>query len=316
MRKSVVIFPGQGAQYVGMGKGLLESETAVEIMDSVNKVLGFDLKELCFNGPIEELTKTENSQVAIYSMGYIAYKLLLENLGSDWKPEYFAGLSLGEFTALAVAGVYDFEDGLKLVYKRGQFMKQACIDNPGAMASIMGASREDLKVLIDKYSSDNKVITMANLNCPSQIVISGEKDVVAKVVAESEEKGFRAIVLKVSGAFHSDLMESARIKLSEAVEEIEFRDPLIPVISNCDASVKTKGSDIKQALVKQMVSSVLWEDSVKYMLEQGVDFFIEPGCGRILKGLLRKIDRSATCINVEKIGDIEKVATELNQVVA
>lgn len=315
MRKSVVIFPGQGAQYVGMGKGLLESETAVEIMDVVNEVLGFDLKELCLNGPIKELTKTENSQVAIYSMGYIAYKLLLENLGSDWKPEYFAGLSLGEFTALAVAGVYDFEEGLKLVYKRGRFMKQACIDNPGAMASIMGASREDLKVLINKYSSD-KVITMANLNCPSQIVISGEKDVVAEVVAESEEKGFRAIVLKVSGAFHSDLMESARIKLSEAVEKVEFRDPLIPVISNCDASVKTKGSDIKQAVVKQMVSSVLWEDSIKYMLEQGVDFFIEPGCGRILKGLLRKIDRSATCINVEKIGDIEKVAAELNQVVA
>jgi len=315
MRKSAVIFPGQGAQYVGMGSGLFESETASKIIGLVNDVLGFDLKDLCLNGPIEELTKTENSQVAIYSMGYIAYKLLEESLGSDYKPEYCAGLSLGEFTALAVAGVYDFEEGLRLVYKRGQFMKQACIDNPGAMASIMGATVEDLKPLIDKHLSDNRVITMANLNCPSQIVISGEKSLVEQVAGESEDKGFRAIILKVSGAFHSGLMESARVKLSEEVDKVNFKDPLIPVISNCDASVKTNGSDIKQAVVKQMVSSVLWEDSVRLMLKEGIDFFIELGCGRVLKGLLRKIDRSATCINVEKIEDMEKVSAGLSQVV-
>ena len=306
MKNISVLFPGQGAQYVGMGEGFLYSEKAESIFTKVNDVLGLDLKNLCLNGPEEILTRTENSQVALYTLGYMAFVLLKDNMPSDWTPAYCAGLSLGEFTALAAAGVYSFEDGLQLVYKRGKYMQQACEDNPGGMASIIGAQRSAVEDLVAQVNKSGSLVAVANLNCPGQIVVSGHKEAVEQVVSKAEQE-YRAVLLNVSGAFHSPLMESARVKLAEAVSEIEFKDAVIPVISNCDAKIRTSGAEIKNGLVKQMVSSVLWEDSVNVLIENGVDQFIECGCGKVLKGLLRRINRKAVCMTVENKDDIDKV---------
>ena len=306
MKNTAVIFPGQGAQYVGMGEGFLYSKKAEDIFNTVKDVLGLDLKNLCLNGPQDVLTRTENSQVALYTLGYMAYILMKEEMPAGWTPAYFAGLSLGEFTALAVAGVYSFEDGLQLVYKRGKYMQQACEDNPGAMASIIGAERSVVEDLVNQFNKPGSLVALANLNCPGQIVVSGHKEAVEQVVSKAEEE-YRAVLLKVSGAFHSPLMESARVKLAEAVSAIKFNDISIPVISNCDAVIKTDGGQIKNGVIKQMVSSVLWEDSVNELIKNGVDQFVECGCGKVLKGLLRRINRKAVCMTVENKNDIDKV---------
>ncbi len=314
MKKYAFIFPGQGAQYAGMGEGLLYSSVAQDIMQRATDTLGFDLKDLCLNGPIETLTRTENSQVALYTLGYIAYTLCKNELPADCSPAYVAGLSLGEFTALAAAGVYSFEDGLQLVRKRGQYMMDACESNPGAMACVMGAEREVVQALVDQQNKNKTIIAMANLNCPGQIVVSGEQAAVDALCVQAEGDGLRVARLNVSGAFHSPLMESARVKLAQAVESVTFNDPQMPVIANCDAQEKLSAQDIKDAIIKQMVSSVYFEDSIQYMIAQGTELFVEPGCGKVLKGLLRRIDRNATCVTVEKQQDVESVATSLCQV--
>jgi len=311
MKKSAVIFPGQGAQYVGMGAGLLESQSGREIMDRACDVLGFNLSELCLNGPAQDLTRTDNSQVALFTLGYMGYSLLKESMPSDWRPDYVAGLSLGEFTALAVAGVFSFEDGLRLVRKRGEFMINACREREGAMASVIGADRDTLSAVIEDIRKTGKVINMANLNCPGQIVVSGEKDAVVATADRLEADGFRVVMLQVSGAFHSPLMESAQKKLADVVDSITFNDPKIPVVCNCDAGIKTKADDIKRAIIDQMVSSVLWEDSVNLMIANGVELFIEPGCGKVLKGLLRRINRKMTCVSIEKPDNISSVTSVL-----
>lgn len=316
MKKTALLFPGQGAQCVGMGNGLTELPHAQEIIRKTEDILGFDLMALCMNGPEEELTRTENSQAALYTCGYIAYKALNGAMPTDWKPEFVAGLSLGELTALAVAGVYSFEDGLRLVRQRGQFMMQACEDHPGGMASIMGAERDAVATILQPYQQQGKVITMANLNCPGQIVISGEKDAVSSAAADAENAGYRAVMLNVSGAFHSPLMESARVKLSDVVSNMTFNDAQIPVVCNVDAQIRVKGSEIKESLIRQIVGSVLWEDSVRKMIDNEVTLFAELGCGKVLKGLIRRIDRSVPCNTVENSDNIEAIRSLLYQEVS
>ncbi|MCD6461064.1 ACP S-malonyltransferase [bacterium] len=307
MKKISVIFPGQGAQYVGMGEGFLYSGKAQDIFNKVNDVLDLDIKNLCLKGPQDVLARTENSQVALYTLGYIGFLLLKQAMPSIWTPAYCAGLSLGEFTALAVAGVYSFEDGLKLVYNRGKYMQQACEDNPGTMASIIGADRNVVKNIVSQYNKLGSLVALANLNCPGQIVVSGTKEAVEQVVSKAQDDGYRAVLLNVSGAFHSSLMESARVKLAQAVSEIKFNDAVIPVISNCDAVIRTDADEIKSAVIKQMVSPVLWEDSINELIKNGVGQFVECGCAKVLKGLLRRINRKAVCMVLENQADIDKV---------
>ncbi|MDX9703071.1 MAG: ACP S-malonyltransferase [Candidatus Auribacterota bacterium] len=316
MKKFAFVFPGQGAQYVGMGEGLLYSSCGQDIIQRASDVIGFDLKELCINGPLEMLTRTENSQVALYTLGYIAYALCKNELPCDCEPSYVAGLSLGEFTALAAAGVYTFEDGLRLVQKRGRYMMESCEANPGTMACVMGADRKVVQSLLDSQISDGKLIAMANLNCPGQIVVSGHHEAVDALCVQAEADGLRVARLNVSGAFHSPLMESARVKLADAVNDIPFNDARIPVITNCDAKEKRSAQSIKDAIIKQMVSSVYFEDSVQYMIANGVELFIEPGCGKVLKGLIRRIDRNPVCNTVESQQDVESVAALLCEEVA
>ncbi|MCB1195143.1 ACP S-malonyltransferase [bacterium] len=316
MKKFAVIFPGQGAQYIGMGKGLFEHKFAVEVMKKANDILGFDLKKLCLEGPLELLTQTDNSQVALYTCGYIAYRLLMEQLPTGCTPVVTAGLSLGEFTALAAAEVYSFEDGLRLVRKRGTLMQQACIDNPGTMASIMGAERDAVDVWVEEAKQKKHIIATANLNCPGQVVISGTVEGVAFVAECAEKNGFKAVPLNVSGAFHSPLMESARKGLAEAITLIDFSDPILPVFSNCDAILKSHAQEIKKALVDQMVNSVLWQSIIEQISAMDVSLFIELGCGKVLKGLLRRIDRSAECISVEAVEDISNLTSVLFQKVS
>lgn len=313
MKKFAFVFPGQGAQYVGMGEAFFADPKADDIVNRANKILGFDLKEVCLNGPLDVLTRTENSQVALYTLGYIGYTLCADALPADCKPSYVAGLSLGEFTALAAAGVYSFEDGLGLVYKRGQYMMEACEKNTGAMACIMGAERQVVQVLVDQQKQTGAQIALANLNCPGQIVVSGQQPAVEAVCTQAETDGLRVARLNVSGAFHSPLMESARVKLAETVGNVAFNDPQVPVITNCDAQEKTTAQDIKDAIITQMVSPVHFEDSIQYMIDQGVELFIEPGCGKVLKGLIRRIDRKQTCICVENKQDVESVTDSLCQ---
>ncbi len=313
MKKTAIVFPGQGAQYVGMGAELLQEPCCQETVKTASECLGFDLAGLCLNGPIEELTKTNNSQVALYTFGYCGYQLLKKSMPEGWNPSFVAGLSLGELTALAVAGVFSFTDGLKLVRKRGEFMMKACEDYPGTMASIMGAGREEVQSVINRTVAANEVLTMANLNCPGQIVISGTRRAVEAAAAQAEADGFKVVVLQVSGAFHSHLMESARVRLAEEVARMAFNDPEFPVIANCDAGIKKSGSAIKESIVTQIVSSVLWEDSVNFMIGNGVELFVEPGCGKVLKGLIKRINRATPCLTVESKQDVEAVVSSLCQ---
>lgn len=313
MKKTAVVFPGQGAQYVGMGEGLSGFPIFNEIMSIANGILGFDLHKLCKEGPIEELTRTDNSQAAIYTLGYIGYLLVKQTMNPGWQPDYVAGLSLGEFTALAAAGVFSFEDGLKLVRKRGIFMMEACASTLGAMASIMGAEKEQVQAIVRKQIDAGKILAMANLNCPGQIVISGSKDAVSLASADAENQGFKVMPLNVSGAFHSPLMESAKIKLAKEIDTITFCSPTIAVITNCDAKPKTSAQEIKEAIIKQIVSSVQWNDTIDFMTANGVDFFIEPGCGKVLKGLIRRIDRKSVCVSVESEPDLAELEKSVSQ---
>jgi len=313
MKKTAVVFPGQGAQYVGMGEGLSKYPIYNDVMSRANEILGFDLRELCKNGPIEELTRTDNSQVAIYTLGYIGYLIVKEIMPADWQPDYVAGLSLGEFTALASAGVFSFEDGLMLVRKRGTFMMEACAQTLGAMASIVGAEKDQVKAIVEKQVAVGKILAMANLNCPGQIVISGSKDAVAQASSDAENSGFKVVQLNVSGAFHSPLMESAKKKLEKEVANIVFNNPKIPVITNCDAKVKTDSQEIKESVIRQIVSSVHWNETVDFMISNGVEMFIEPGCGKVLKGLIRRIDRQTVCVSVESEPDFIEIEKMISQ---
>ena len=290
MSKSALMFPGQGSQYVGMGKALCaEFPAARRWFDLASEILEIDLTGICFEGPEEELKKTLNTQPALYVKSWAAYDLAKDALPADW----VAGHSLGEYSALAAAGSLSFEDGLRAVRKRGELMWESGVKRPGTMAAILGLSVADVEALCEEASGDG-VVQPANLNCPGQIVVSGEVAGVERAVELAPERGAKkAVRLPVSGAFHSALMEDAQAELAGFLDGIEIRDARIPVVANVSARPVSDAPTIRRNLVDQMTSPVRWEESMRFLLDAGVVGFYEVGAGKVLRGLLRSIDRSA-----------------------
>ncbi len=302
--KICYIFPGQGSQYAGMGKDLYDnSPEAKNIFDQAEKILpGMNLKKLCFEGPIEELRQTANSQAAILVTSIAALRALSRGQAC-LSPTACAGLSLGEYSALVASGAIEFQDAVKLVRQRGELMEQAAKNNPGTMASIIGISAEVLKEVCKETKAE-----IANLNSPGQIVISGKIESVRKAMALAEQKGAKkTILLNVSGPFHSSFMKEAAAEFKKELDKTNFSVPKIAIISNVTADYEKKAEEIKENLVKQLYSTVRWEESIIKMSQEGCDTFFEIGPGKVLKGLLRRIDPKLTVHNVETSEDIKDV---------
>ncbi|AZJ33939.1 ACP S-malonyltransferase [Tenacibaculum mesophilum] len=281
------IFPGQGAQFTGMGLDLYEnSPLAQELFEKANNILGFSITDVMFEGSAEELKQTKVTQPAIFLHSVILAKVL----GDDFKPEMVAGHSLGELSALVANGVLSFEDGLKLVSKRALAMQKACEIQPSTMAAVLGL--EDV-VVEEVCASIDGVVVAANYNCPGQLVISGEIEAVEKACEVLKEKGAkRALLLPVGGAFHSPMMEPAREELAAAIEETTFNEPMCPVYQNVVAKAVTNPAEIKENLIAQLTAPVRWTQCVQAMIADGGTEFVEVGPGKVLQGLMRKIDRS------------------------
>lgn len=297
-----LIFPGQGAQYVGMGKDIYEAfKESKAVFDRADEILGFSLTKLCFEGPIEELTKTINCQPAILTASIAALEAL-KTADSFQRSavSYTAGLSLGEYAALIASGVMSFEDGLRLVRKRSELMEETAKKHPGKMSAILGLGRKELEEICRNASCE-----IANLNCPAQVVISGKREAVDKAKEEALFKGAkRAIDLEVSGAFHSSLMREAAVNFSDFLKKFNLENSSIPVISNVTARPQQNKEEIAQNLIKQIFSPVLWEDSIRFIAAQGVKTFYEIGPGNVLKGLLRKINPELNVVNIGKKEDL------------
>ena len=283
------IFPGQGAQFTGMGLDLYEkSPIAQELFEKANDILGFSITDIMFEGTAEELKQTKVTQPAIFLHSVILAKVL----GDDFTPEMVAGHSLGELSALVANGVLSFEDGLRLVSKRALAMQKACEIQPSTMAAVLGLEDQEVE---DICSSIDGVVVAANYNCPGQLVISGEIEAVEKACEVLKEKGAkRAMVLPVGGAFHSPMMEPAREELAKAIEETEFKTPTCPVYQNVVAKAVIDPQEIKENLISQLTAPVKWTQCVQAMLTDGATEFIEVGPGKVLQGLIRKIDRGAS----------------------
>jgi [acyl-carrier-protein] S-malonyltransferase len=307
MSKTALLFAGQGAQAVGMGKDLAAAfPSARGWFDRANAALGYDLAAICFNGPEPELTKTENAQPGIFLVSWVAFQLLKEHAPS-LKFEATAGLSLGEFTALTAAGVMSFEDGLRVVRQRGRFMQEACEATRGGMAAVIGLDEAPTREVCAEAG-----VVLANLNCPGQLVISGEMGKIAKAVELAKAKGAkRAIALPVAGAYHSPLMASAQPKLQAELAKMKLSSPVVPVISNVTGQLHGGVADISARLVEQATSSVLWEKSVRYLLAQGFTQFIELGPGTTLSGFMKRIDKNAQMLNVADVASLEAAAKAL-----
>lgn len=287
--KKAYVFPGQGAQFVGMGKDLYESSSlAKELFEKANDVLGFRITDMMFEGTDEELKQTKVTQPAIFLHSVI----LAKTLGEEFQPDMTAGHSLGEFSALVAAGALSFEDGLKLVHARALAMQKACEANPSTMAAILGLPDEKVEEIC---ASINDVVVAANYNCPGQIVISGSNSGIEKACELMKEAGAkRALPLKVGGAFHSPLMEPARLELMEAIEATAIHEPVCPVYQNVSTVGETDPTTIKKNLIAQLTSPVKWTQSVQQMIADGATEFVELGPGSVLQGLITKIDRSVT----------------------
>ncbi len=308
MSKTALLFAGQGAQAVGMGKDFAEKfPSAKGWFDRASDALGYDLASICFNGPEPELTKTENAQPGIFLVSWVAFQLLKEQAPA-LQFDATAGLSLGEFTALAAAGAMSFEDGLRVVRERGKFMQEACDVTRGGMAAVIGLDEAPTREVCAEAG-----VVLANLNCPGQLVISGETDKIAKAVELAKAKGAkRAIPLPVAGAYHSPLMASAQSKLQAELSKITISSPAVPVISNVTALPQGTPTDISSRLVEQVTSSVLWEKSMRYLLAQGFRRFIEFGPGTALSGFMKRIEKSAQMLNVADVASLDATAKALN----
>ena len=282
--KKAYIFPGQGAQFPGMAKELYDTNpTAREMLERANEILGFRITDIMFEGTPEELKETKVTQPAIFLHSVVLAKCL-----PDFAPDMVAGHSLGEFSALVAAGAMDFEEGLKLVSIRAQAMQKACEMNPGTMAAVIRLSADRIEEICD--STEEGIVVAANYNCDDQIVISGEKAAVEAACIRLKEAGARrALVLPVGGAFHSPLMEPARAELAEGIEKAVFHTPICPVYQNVTALPATDPEEIKANLLAQLTSSVKWTQSVRNMIGDGADTFIELGPGQVLQGLVAKI---------------------------
>lgn len=294
MSKTALLFAGQGAQHVGMGMDLCRNfPVAKSLFHQANSIMGFDLARLCFEGPEADLTRTEFSQPAIYLVGWTAWQLLRDSV-PELKVEASAGLSLGEFTALASAGCMTFEEGLAIVRQRGRLMQQACLHTQGAMAAILNLDEPTTRDVCLKAGVD-----IANLNCPGQIVISGPSDGIARACDLAKSKGAkRALLLPVAGAFHSRLMSSAQPALSSALNSLSLSPARFPVLSNVTAAPHGTSLDTITRLVEQVCAPVRWEESVRWLLAQGFSRFIELGPGTTLSAFMKRIDPRAHVLNI------------------
>jgi [acyl-carrier-protein] S-malonyltransferase len=312
MSKQAILFPGQGSQYVGMGKTLCERfPEARARFDEASQILGFDLLRVCSEGPEEELRKTHTTQPALYVKSLAAWAVV----GDLLHPDFVAGHSLGEYSALAVAGAISFADGVRAVRKRGQLMWESGVKRPGTMAAILGMALPEVEAICADAASRG-LVQPANLNAPGQVVISGEKAGVERAVELAKERGAkRAMLLNVSGAFHSALMADARIELEEFLRDLEIADARVPVIANVTARPVTRADEIRALLGEQMTSAVRWEDSMRLLIGSGSEF-VELGAGSVLKGILRSIDKSATCVAVGTAESVDELRTKVSGGVA
>lgn len=284
------VFPGQGSQFVGMGKDLYDNnEKAKELFEKANEILGFRITDIMFSGTDAELTQTKVTQPAVFLHSVISALCL----GDEFAPSMVAGHSLGEFSALVAAGALSFEDGLKLVYARATAMQKACEAAPGTMAAVIGLPDEKIEEVCKECSTPGNIVVPANYNCPGQLVISGNVDAINQACEKLKDAGAkRALPLKVGGAFHSPLMQPAKEELQKAIEATEFSAPKCPVYQNVDGKPHTDASEIKANLIAQLTSSVRWTSSVQNMIADGADDFTECGPGKALQGMIGRIDKN------------------------
>lgn len=308
MSKIAFIFPGQGAQLVGMGADIVAaSPKAAALFDKACEIVGFDLKSLCFQGPEEKLNSTEISQPAIFTVSAALLDLVREKAPA-LTPQVMAGLSMGEYTALYAAGLMSFEDTLKLVLKRGQAMQAAANASRGGMVSLIGLDEPKVRQLCDE-ASEGQLLTPANFNCPGQIVISGAIDACQRAAALAEKYGaMKAVPLAVAGAFHTDMMRPAAEALGQALASCPLKDPsAIQVIANISADYYGSAEQIRQGLVRQLVEPILWQKCMEKLIADGVAKFVEIGPNRVLTGLMKRIHRRADIVNISSLESLESL---------
>jgi [acyl-carrier-protein] S-malonyltransferase len=304
MGKTAFVFPGQGAQAVGMGKDACdESMAAKAIFEAADAALGFNLSGIIFDGPDDVLKQTSNTQPALLT---VSAALLAAFSERGITPDFVAGHSLGEYSALVAAGVLSFEDAVRTVRARGEFMEQAVPGGQGAMAAVLGADREALAALCAEVTAETGTVELANVNCPGQIVVSGTSAGVAAIVERGKEAGAKRVIpLEVSGPFHSSLMKPAAERLEAVLASIDMNDACVPVVANVTAAPVTAADEIRSLLAEQVVSPVLWEDSIRYLIGEGVDTFVEIGSGTVLAGLIKKIDKNVRIISVNSYAAVQ-----------